>query len=116
MAEASPLTSSTHTQIAAKPRSTGTLISGWKSRANGEVMRWVRSGSVIVTRIRSPSNGLVRLTSGSLPSSRTARPSSRSLASSAATLSALTERPVAALTASAMPSAPREPSSAERVA
>ncbi len=48
VAEARPLTISTHQQLARKAAVTRTTISGLKSTAKGAVMRRVRSGSVTV--------------------------------------------------------------------
>ena len=81
--------------IQPKASSTGTTTPMLNSAANGVVSRRVFSSSVTATLNRRPSSGLLRLSSGSEPSSRTARPIGRSLSTSSRTLSSDTGLPVA---------------------
>jgi hypothetical protein len=111
VAEASPFSKNTHQQTTANAAMSGTTSSGRNSPANGAVSRRVRSGSVMAYRSRSPSSGLVRLTSGWLPSARVSRPSGRSFSwTRVAMFAALTSRPVDAETAAATSAGSRRPS------
>ena len=111
VAEASPLTISTHQHVARKAAVTATTIRGLNSVANGAVIFRVRSGSVTEYRKRMPSSGFDFFTAGSEPSASRSRPSGRSWeVIRVRTFSALTSRPKLSLACPAISSRPRLPS------
>ena len=116
VAEASPLSNSTHQLIQAKTATSGRTTAGWKRAANGAVSRRVFSSSVTATLKRRPSSGLLRGRSGWEPSSLATSPVGRSFSTSSRALSAETGLPIACAISSAISSYVRCPSSADRVA
>ena len=113
-AAARPRSSRTHQHTTRNASSTTAISTGLNRRANGDVIRRVRSGSLTAYLNRSASSGLDFLTSGWLPSGLVSRPSGRSWSStSVRTLSPVTVVPKPAVTCSATSSYDRRPSIAD---
>ncbi len=111
VAEARPLSSSSHQVSQRNAAVTATTSTGLNRRANGAVSRSVFAGSVTDTRWWMPSRGLDFFSSGSLPSPLSSTPIGRSFWSTrVATFSAETGRPKAAETRSPISAWVRRPS------